>query len=287
MKISVLIITHNEASNILSCIQSLDWADDIIVLDSYSDDNTLSIAQNLGARVYQRKFDNFAAQRNYALDNLKFKHDWVLHLDADEIVTPKLCDEMSRAVKIKNNYDAYQVPSKTMLFGKWLKYSGMYPVYQVRLGHKNRLRFKQVGHGQREDLSSNRIGTLKEPYLHYSFSKGFTHWLEKHNHYSTNEALEFIKLKSRFTIIDWINIFSINRTRRRRAFNKFSYLFPFRPIQRFVYMYFFRLGFLDGYSGLTYCRLLAIYEYMIELKIRELKNYNKHEDSNKVITKKF
>lgn len=286
MNISVLIITHNEATNILSCIQSLDWTDDIIVLDSYSDDNTLSMAQNLGARVYQRKFDNFAAQRNYALDSFEFKYDWVLHLDADEIVTSKLFDEMSQAIKI-NKYDAYQVPSKTMLFGKWLRYSGMYPVYQVRLGHKNRLRFKQVGHGQREDLSPNRIGTLKEPYLHYSFSKGFAHWLDKHNHYSTNEALEFIKSKDDFAIINWINIFSINRTRRRRALNKLSYLFPFRPLQRFIYMYFFRLGFLDGYLGLIYCRLLAIYEYMIELKIRELKSNNKCKDINKKIIKKF
>lgn len=282
MNISVLIITHNEAKNILSCIRSLDWTDDIIVLDSYSNDNTLSIAQNLGARVYQRKFDNFAAQRNYALDSLEFKHDWVLHLDADEIVTPKLFDEMSQAIKI-NKYDAYQVPSKTMLFGKWLRYSGMYPVYQVRLGHKNRLRFKQVGHGQREDLSPSRIGTLKEPYLHYSFSKGLTNWIDKHNRYSTDEALEYVQImtNSQFTIFDFISLFSTRHTTRRRALYRFSYLFPFRPLLRFTYMYFFRLGFIDGSAGLLYCRLLAMYEYMVEVKIRELTRHNKN--NNKII----
>jgi len=286
MSISVLIITHNEATNISSCIQSLDWTDDIIVLDSYSSDDTLSIAKNLGAKVYQRKFDNFASQRNYALDNFKFKYDWVLHIDADEIVTPELFGEMSKAINL-NNFDAYQIPSKMMLFNKWLKYSGMYPVYQVRLGRKNQLRFKQVGHGQRENLPQSLIGTLKEGYLHYSFSKGFAHWFYKHNLYSTSEALEFLEKKNKFTLIDWVSIFSINHTSRRRALKKFSYLFPFRPLQRFIYMYFFRLGFLDGYSGLVYCRLLAMYEYMIELKIRELKSYNKSEKINKDIIKKF
>ena len=124
-------------------------------------------AESLGARVYQRAFDNFAGQRNYALDQIQFKHEWILHLDADEIVTPALQAEMLAAIG-DGRYDAWRIPSKMMFFGRWLRHAGLYPSYQVRLGHRQRCRFKQVGHGQREDLAPERVGTLREPYLHYS-----------------------------------------------------------------------------------------------------------------------
>ena len=161
---------------------ALAWADDVAVLDSFSQDETVAVAERLGARVYQRAFGNFAGQRNYALDLIPFQHEWVLHLDADEIVTPALRAEMAaavaagagadggakareRGVKTAGRYDAWRLPSRMMFMGRWLRYSGLYPSYQVRLGHRDRFRFKQVGHGQREDLAPERIGTLTEPYL--------------------------------------------------------------------------------------------------------------------------
>jgi len=275
MNISVLIITYNESKNLPFCIRSLKWTNDIVVLDSFSKDSTNILASKLGARVYQRKFDHYADQRNYALENIEFKHDWILHLDADEIVTLELLKEMSEAIRKteeEDNYDAFQIPSKTIFYNKWLKYSTLYPVYQVRLGHKNRLKFKRVGHGQHENISLSRVGVLKEPYIHYTFSKGISHWFEKHNKYSLDEAEEIILFKKKNKKIEWINIISKQKILRSRTIKKISYYFPFRPILKFIYIYFFRLGFLDGYQGLIYCRLMSIYEYMIMLKIKEIES---------------
>ena len=127
------------------------------------------------------------AQRNYALDTIGFKHDWVLHLDADEVVTAALRDEIALAIA-DSRFSAYRIASRLMFMGRWLRFSGMYPSYQVRLGRKDSLRFDQVGHGQRESLGAGQVGTLKNPYLHYGFSKGLADWIERHNRYSTDEA---------------------------------------------------------------------------------------------------
>ncbi len=269
MSISILLLTLNEELNLPACLAAVAWSDDFVVLDSYSQDQTVAVAEGLGARVYQRGFDDFAGQRNYALDHIDFRHDWILHLDADEIVTAELHAEMLEAID-SPRFDAYRLPSKMMFFGRWLRYSGMYPSYQVRLGHRTRCRFKQVGHGQREDVPPERVGTLHEPYLHNSFSKGLTEWFDKHNRYASDEARETVKLLASNRGIDWKGLFSRDRAVRRRALKEFSYRLPFRPSLRFFYMYVLRRGFLDGHAGLTYCRLLAIYEYMILLKTREL-----------------
>lgn len=269
MSISILLLTLNEEVNLPACLAAVTWSDDVVVLDSFSQDGTVAVAERLGARVYQRTFDSFAGQRNYALDRIDFKHDWILHLDADEIVTPSLQEEMLGAVG-SGRFDAYRIPSKMMFFGQWLRYSGMYPSYQVRLGHRERFRFKQVGHGQRENLAPERVGTLVEPYLHYSFSKGLSEWFDKHNRYASDEASETVRLLSESRGIDWGGLWSPERTRRRRVLKELSYRLPFRPSLRFLYMYVLRRGFLDGRAGLTYCRLLSIYEYLIVLKTREL-----------------
>lgn len=271
MNISVLVLTLNESANLSACLSALSWSDDIVVLDSFSTDRTIDLARSLGARVVQRNFDSFAGQRNFALDSVEFKNEWILHIDADEVVTEALRHELLDAAK-SARFDAYRIPSKTMFFGRWLRFSGMYPTYQVRLGRKEHFRFKQVGHGQREDISPDRIGTLHEPYLHYSFSKGLAEWFEKHNRYSTDEAREAIRQLNAVDGIDWGGLLSSDPTRRRRAIKQLSIRLPLRPTLRFLYMYLFRLGFLDGRPGLIYCRLLAIYEYMIVLKMREIQS---------------
>lgn len=228
------------------------------------------MAQQGGAKTYQRAFDNFASQRNYALEHLPIKHSWVLHLDADEEVIPALKDEIARVVQ-QGAFPAYRIASKMMFMGKWLRYSGLYPSYQVRLGRIDKLRFKQVGHGQRETLAAEEIGTLKQPYLHHGFSKGLEDWKERHDRYSTDEAkasLDELKKGK----VDWAGLFSLKETtRRRRALKQLSVRLPFRTQFRFLYMYFFRLGFLDGRAGFAYCRLLATYESWIVLKMRELR----------------
>ena len=270
VNISVLILTRNEELNLARCLDSVKWSDDVLVVDSFSTDRTVELARGWGARVLQNHFVDFASQRNFGLAQGNLKHDWVLHLDADEVVTPELQRELAgRAAD--GEKEAYRVASKMMFQERWLKHSGLYPSYQVRFGKRGRLAFVQVGHGQRENLEPARVGTLREPLLHFSFSKGIADWVERHNRYSTAEAAHFLETAGA-QIIDWPGIVAFNDpSRRRRALKVLFGFLPCRPALRFFYMYFVRLGFLDGRPGFTYCRLLANYEYMTVLKIHELR----------------
>jgi glycosyltransferase involved in cell wall biosynthesis len=264
--ISVLILTLNEEANIAQCLDSVAWADDVFVLDSGSEDRTVEIAEERGARVLHRPFDNFANQRNYGLREGNLAHDWVLHLDADERVPPALRDELRRKTRT-GSQSAYRLPSKLMFRGTWLKYSGMYPTYQVRFGEREALTFEQVGHGQRSELSADHVGTIDEPLVHHAFSKGIADWVERHNRYSTDEVERALEVRQE--TVDWRGLVSGEAQRRRRALKDLSYRLPFRPLLRFLYMYVGRLGVLDGRPGFTYCMLLAIYEYMTMLKVDE------------------
>ncbi len=270
MTISVLLLTLNEESNLPHCLAALDWCDDVVVLDSFSTDNTLEVADSYGARVVQRRFDSFAGQRNFGLDTIEFKHEWILHLDADEIVTPALVAELQKVVR-EGDKCAYQIAPKLMFMGRWLRHSSMYPCYQVRFGRADKLRFVQVGHGQRESLGPEQIGVLREGYLHYSVSKGIADWFERHNRYSTDEARQCIELRQR----GFGSLRSIwrerDRLRRRRRLKELSIRLPFRPFLRFMHAYIWHRGVLDGGPGFLYCQMLAAYEFMITSKVTELR----------------
>ena len=264
--ISVLVLTLNEEINIGDCLDSVAWADDLLVLDSGSEDRTIEIARNKGARVMHRDFDDFASQRNYGLEKGHLRHDWVLHLDADERVTPAL-REVLRYKAGQGEHRAYRVPSKLMFQGRWLKNAGMYPTYQVRFGRREALTFTQVGHGQRGDLPSEQVGTLDEPLLHYAFSKGVADWVRRHNRYSSDEAEN--AREKQFRDVDWTALTTGDAQARRRALKDLSYALPCRPFLRFLYVYVGCLGLLDGRPGFDYAVLLAFYEYLIGLKRRE------------------
>jgi glycosyltransferase involved in cell wall biosynthesis len=266
--ISVIILTHNEETNIARCLDSVSWSDDILVVDSFSEDRTVEISKRCGARVIQRAFDDFSSQRNFASEQGNLKYEWMLHLDADEIVTPELRAELQGAAL--GDKDAYRVSSKLIFCGKFLRHAGLFPWYQVRFGRKQALRFKQVGHGQRETLEPSRIGTLKSSLLHFNFSKGLSDWIERHNRYSTAEAQQNVYgyTDDDVPILD---LLSAETDRRRRAAKRIFRRLPGRPTIRFIYMYLFRGGILDGKIGFTYCRLLAWYEWLIVLKEREIK----------------
>jgi glycosyltransferase involved in cell wall biosynthesis len=263
MNVSTLILTHNEAVNLPRCLTALAWCDDIIVLDSGSTDATVEIARAHGARVLSRPFDTFADQRNFGLDGGEFRHDWVLHLDADEVVTPEFAASLADLTP-SPDIDAYLVPSKLMLYDRWLRHAGMYPTYQVRLGHRDRLRFKQIGHGQREDLPSDRVGTFKEPYLHYNFSHGLAEWLAKHIRYAKDDAAFAVAQTSSVERTSLRYIFMSGTQRRRLAKSLAGYA-PrvLRPMLRFFYILVVRQGFRDGRAGLAYAMMMAVYEGMI------------------------
>jgi glycosyltransferase involved in cell wall biosynthesis len=266
MNVSVLLLTFNEASNLPRCLNALMWCDDIIVVDSGSTDGTVELARQHGGRVLSRPFDDFAAQRNFGLTEGRPKHDWILHLDADEVVTEAFVKELS-SLDPPSGIDAYNVPSKLILHDRWLRYAGMYPVYQVRLGHRDRLRFKQVGHGQREDLPADRVGVFREPYLHYNFSHGLSAWLRKHVKYAEDEVRWFAKMSEAEALPSGTN----GIVARRRALKALSRYIPLvmRPLARAFYMLIVRRAFLDGRAGLLYVGMLCTYEAIIALQVYE------------------
>jgi len=273
--ISVVVVTKDEAMNIERCLASVSWSDDLLVVDSGSTDGTQELSRRAGARVLQRAWDHFAGQRNYALDQGGLRHRWVLHLDADEVVTPELRDEMLAIARSDSGMPGYRVPSRLMMMDRWLKHSGMYPTYQVRFGTRDGLRFQMVGHGQRETLRADQVGTLRGDLVHYNFSKGLADWLSRHARYARDEAEAAVRDGGKRR---WSELLTArDRVERRRAMKDLAHRLPLRPVARFIYVYFFRRGFLDGSAGLRYARLMARYQSMIDANMAELRQRERKE----------
>lgn len=269
--VSVVILAKNEASNLPRCIESLRFSNDIVVVDDGSDDDTVAVAEAHGARVVQHKFKDFADQRNWAQEHAGLLHDWVLHLDADEAATTELAQEIrQRLAETDSGVAAYQLCGKLMLLGQWLKYSGSFPVWMPRLAHRGRVRYAESGHGEKFVDAMGEIRKIHSPYLHFNFSKGLADWFAKHNRYSTVEA-EATIADLGTGAVDWGGLVSRDSYRRRQALRGLARRMPMRPTLKFCYMYFLKLGFLDGRAGFTYCRLQAMYEAMIALKVREIR----------------
>jgi glycosyltransferase involved in cell wall biosynthesis len=271
LPISVVILTRDEEGSLPGCLASLAGCEDVHVLDSGSTDGTVELARRLGAKVHHHPFTGFGAQRNWAIDHLPRAHDWVLHLDADERLTPELAAEIARELGRDPPYGGYHVPHKLMFAGRWLKHAGGYPTYQVRLFHAGRLRFADHGHGQREQ-TAHPLGRLAQPYLHYAFSKGLDHWFAKHAAYARKDAEELLRGAAGGATASAAGLFSRDPVRRRRAWKRFSYYLPFRPALRFAHMLLVKGAFLDGRPGVVYAQMMATYEAMIAVHLRLLRH---------------
>jgi glycosyltransferase involved in cell wall biosynthesis len=269
MPYSTLILTRNEADNIERCLDSLSHCDDVVVLDSLSTDDTCNRAERFGARVVQRAFDSFAGQRNWAIDNVSFRHPWVLHLDADECLTPELHAEIE-SVTQKDTVSAYLLANKLMFMGRWIRRASMYPFFQARLLKLGEARFTQHGHGQVLAYAERGVGKLREPYIHYNFSRGITDWVERHNRYSTHEAYRIATTGQGFVAGAMDAVGGVTREARQQGLKRAADALPFRPLIRFLYLYLVRGAFLDGRAGLDYSVLMAFYDYLTRIKVREL-----------------
>lgn len=265
---SILILTKNEEANIGACLDSLSWCDDVVVLDSHSTDRTREVATARGARVFERAFDDFGAQRNHALDHIEFANPWVFHLDADERFNEALRRECEEVIA-KDGHSAYFVANRIIFLGRWIKHSSQYPYHQVRLVKRGEARFAKSGHGQREDAPQRGAGYLQTPYDHLNFSKGIADWVDRHNRYSSEEAAEASALGE--GPVPLADVFSGDSLARKRALKRLHARLPVRWFFKFLYLYVWRGGFLDGYPGFAYCTLNGFYDFLISVKIRELK----------------
>jgi len=264
--VSVVILTLNEEANIRGAIESCSWSDDVCVLDSGSTDRTAEIARAAGARVFVNPFKSFGAQRNWAIDNIPLKHDWVFHLDADERFTPELVREMSELLARSPDEAGFYVANQMILDGAWIKRASGYPAYQMRLFHKGRMRFGDHGHGQRE-ATNGKIGTLKHPYVHYNFSKGMEEWRARHDRYSTLEAKEILAARASGAGVSWSGLFSRDGMVRRRALKGLAARMPMRAQVRWLHMMFLKGAILDGPAGRKYAGMLYWYEGEIARKV--------------------
>jgi glycosyltransferase involved in cell wall biosynthesis len=268
---SVLILTKNEEVNIAACIETLTFSDDIVVLDSFSNDKTLEIAARYpNVRIIQRKFDTWSRHSNWALDNIAFKHPWVYYSDADERVTPELRDEVLRTINSEQQpHGAFRVRYKNMFLGSWIKHGGVYPVWIIRLFRPDSIRYEDREVNAHPQVRGT-LGDLKEHFIHYSFNKGLSPWFTKHNSYSEMEANEAVRIVGSSTPMEKMRkAFDKDPGVKRRAVKDLSFFLPLRGFIRFAHMYFWKMGFRDGVAGFHYAAMISMYEYWIELKIRE------------------
>lgn len=267
---SIYILTYNEEIDIAACIESAMLSDDIIVVDSYSSDRTIEIARSYPVRIFQHRFESHGRQRTWMLESIPPKNEWVYILEADERMTPELFAECEQVIK-HPDYIGYYVAERVMFMNRWIRRSTQYPRYQMRLFRHGKVWFTDYGHTERE-VCNGQTSFLKETYPHYTCSKGLSRWIEKHNRYSTDEAKETLLQLETGTVI-WRNLFfGKSEVERRRALKDLSLRLPARPLLRFFYMYFILGGCLDGQAGFAWCTLQAFYEYLILLKVWEIKN---------------
>lgn len=267
--VSVLILTLNEEMNLPACLASVQWSDDIVVLDSFSQDRTVEIARAFGARVYQRRFDGEYGQRSYGLTEIDYRNPYLYMPDADEITPADLRDEiLAIAADPSRPEVAFRVRFKTVFMGQWLRHSSLYPTWIVRLAKPSHIRFEREINLQ--VVADGPEGKLSGHLLHYTFNNGLNAWFEKHNRYSWHEARESLKSLTSDRV-DWREILGGRGATRRRALKTLSFRLPCRPLLRFLYMYGLRGGFLDGRAGFVYCRLLMTYETMIVTKMMEIR----------------
>lgn len=271
MTVSILILTKNEQQDLPGCLASVAWSDDIHVYDSQSTDQTTDIAEQNGAKVTRRPFDNWASHQNWGLQNIPFKHEWVFYIDADERMTPELASAVKAAASNPNSHVAFSVQRRDFFLGTWLQHVQASPYY-MRLFRPEKMRYERLVNPI--SIADGPVGRLTGHLDHFPFSKGIGHWLDRHNAYSRLEAEQIIRNRLDGKALSLKKAFSAPDFHERRLHQKeLFYRVPLRPLVKFLLLYIVKRGFLDGRAGLRYALLQSIYEYMISLKVEELSSH--------------
>lgn len=242
--LSLTVITLNEEKNLARCLSSVKGlADEIIVVDSGSTDKTVEIAKDFGARVYKKKFDNYANQKNFTIQ--KARGDWILSLDADEEITPKSKEEINKAIK-NNEFDAHSMPRKNIILGKFIRFSRWQPELDRHVWLFRKGSGEWAGEVHEEFVVRGKVGKLKYPKIHHQ----------------CETVSEFLGMINRYSQLD-----VEKRIKKGTKFSLFKLFFD--PVYNFLVRYFYRLGFLDGWRGFVLSYLMAIYHVSVWVKIWE------------------
>jgi acetyltransferase-like isoleucine patch superfamily enzyme/glycosyltransferase involved in cell wall biosynthesis len=272
-KIDVMIITFNEALNLPHCLAALQgWTSKVFVIDSGSTDGTQDIARNYGASVVHHDWPGYSRQKNWGLEFLPFAGDWVLIVDADEVITS---DVRTRLVEIASRpvddvaENGFFINRLTFFMGKAIRHCGYFPSWNLRFFKRGKAWYEdRVVHEHM--VIDDPVGYIDEPMIHDD-RRGLEHYVAKHNRYSTLEAKAlFDEIRGRRDEHRQANITKDTRRRRWVKRHIMPYM-PFPGLWRFLYMYILRLGILDGKAGLEFSRFISLYDSLVSLKLRELR----------------
>lgn len=251
--VSVVVITRNESENIKDCLKSVWWADEIVVLDDHSTDNTVNIAKELTDKVFSRKMDIEGTHRNYAYSLAR--NEWVLSLDADERASQELYEELKELFKTPLEHKAYSIPIKTYIGKRWIRYAGWYPAPKVRMFDKKSFKYEEVEVHPRAFIQGS-CGHLKKDIIHYSY-RNFHDFFESLNNQTTLEAKKWFKERRK------INFLKMYR----------------KAVSRFLKAYVQKQGFRDGLLGFIVSYNGGLYQFMSYTKYWEMMN---SETENKI-----
>ncbi len=270
--LSVLVPTLDEELNLSECLDSVCWAEQVFVVDSYSADRTVEIARAHGAEVVQHPFESYSRQKNWALETLPFKHEWVLIVDADERVTPELRAEIEALLTRDGSACVgYYVNRRFIFLGTWIRHAGWYPSWNLRL-FRHRLGRYDDREVHEHVVLNGPAGYLRHDLLHLD-RRPLEAFVARHNRYSTLEALARYKAETgapegaRLPL----NLLGSPVERKRLLRERVWPRVPAKPLALFIYMYLLRRGFLDGRAGLALCVFHAFQEFMVGLKSAELR----------------
>ena len=242
-KVSVTIITLNEETNIRACLESVKWADEILVSDSGSSDRTVEICREYGAKVFSDGWYGFGRQKNLIAG--RAANDWILNVDADERVAPELKKEIEEALN-NGDCEGYNIPRKNFFGDKWIRHCGWYPDYNLRLYRKDKGRFNERNVHEAVQIDG-KISFLNAPLEHYTY-RDISDYLKRMDRYSTLAAEEMFK--------------------QGRSAGYFNIVF--RPLATFLKMFFLQKGFMEGYIGLILSCLYASYTMSKYAKLWEM-----------------
>ncbi len=272
--VSLIVPIKNEAENLARCLASITWADEIFVVDSQSTDGSIGIAEEAGAQVVQFGFNGtWPKKKNWALENLPFRNEWIFILDADEVLPPEAEAEFREAITNPGQNAGYWINRRFMFIGRWLKHA-YYPNWNLRLfkhslGRYEKLTDAATNSGDNEVhehvIVQGPTGRLRCEMDHYAFPSVDV-FIEKHNRYSNWEA----RVATDRHLAQTSGTLTHERVGRRRQLKLLSHKLPFRGLLRFLYVYVWQKGFLDGREGYYFARLHGIYEFLSVAKTYEL-----------------
>jgi len=276
LDLSVIILTYNEEQHLVRSILSVrDIAANIYVIDCFSDDRTQEIAKSFGAQVYENRWINHSNQFNWALDILPISTQWILRLDADEVVSDELKQELkTRLQALSGDVSGIYIKRRMVFMDRWICHGDMYPVFMLRLFRTGLGRCEMRWMDEHIKISHGTTILFEHDIVDHNLNN-LTWWTAKHNNYATREAVDLLNIRYNFVDYDEVtpDIWGSQAQRKRWLKIKYAHLPLFvRPLLYFVYRYFIKLGFMDGKEGLVYHFLQGFwYRFLVDAKMFEIR----------------